>query len=251
MLAIFKNSLVDPPKELTSPAPSKASKSPVETLQYFLSSNADNNPFSIEFADQGMLAYAPSQRSFMATQRMFCGLDDIYCVFIGGLHNLYSLNKQYGLQKVGNEAMFVVEAYRTMRDRGPYPAHQVLKDFDGSFGFVVYDHKSGTVFAALGGDEIVKLFWGIGVDGSVLISDDVDLIKESCAKSFAPFPTGCMYHSKEGLMSFEHPKNKMKAMPRVDSEGAMCGSYFKVDAYSKVHNMPRVGSQANWATFGQ
>ena len=45
--------------------------------------------------------------------------------------------------------MFVIEAYRTMRDRGPYPAHQVLKDFDGNFGFVVYDHKSGTVFAGL------------------------------------------------------------------------------------------------------
>lgn len=51
-------------------------------------------------------------------------------------------------------------------------------------------------------------------------------------------------------MSFEHPKNKMKAMPRVDSEGAMCGASFAVDAYSKVNSMPRVGSAANWATWG-
>lgn len=60
-----------------------------------------------------------------------------------------SLNKQYGLTKGTNEAMFVIEAFRTLRDRGPYPADQVVKDLDGSFAFVVYDSKGGTVFAAL------------------------------------------------------------------------------------------------------
>ncbi|KAG9134515.1 hypothetical protein Leryth_024133 [Lithospermum erythrorhizon] len=248
MLAIFKNDLVVPPKELNSPA-SVESKQPEETLKEFLSSHA-NNAFSIGFVDKALIAYAPSERSFLAPQRFFCGVNDIYCIFIGGLHNLCTLNKQYGLSKVGNEAMFVIEAYRTLRDRGPYPAHQVLQDLDGSFGFVLYDHKDGTVFAALGGDENVKLFWGIGSDDSVVISDDVTLIKSSCAKSFAPFPTGCMFHNKEGLVSFEHPTNKLKAMPRVDSEGAMCGASFKVDVYSKVHSMPRVGSSADWSKWG-
>lgn len=84
----------------------------------------------------------------------------------------------------------MIEAYRTLRDRGPFPAHQVLKDLDGSFGFVVYDNKAETVFVALGADGGVKLFWGIASDGSVLISDNLDLIKATCAKSFAPFPTG-------------------------------------------------------------
>lgn len=45
--------------------------------------------------------------------------------------------------------MFVMQAYRTLRDRGPYPADQVLKDLDGTFGFVIYDSTAGTVFAAL------------------------------------------------------------------------------------------------------
>lgn len=81
--------------------------------------------------------------------RLFCGVDDTYCLFLGSLNNLCTLNKQYGLSKGSNEAMFVIEAYRTLRDRGPYPADQVVKDLDGSFAFVVYDSKAGTVFTAL------------------------------------------------------------------------------------------------------
>lgn len=76
-------------------------------------------------------------------------MDNIYCIFLGSLNNLCSLNKQYGLSKCTNEAMFVMQAYRTLRDRGPYPADQVLKDLDGTFGFVIYDSTAGTVFAAL------------------------------------------------------------------------------------------------------
>uniref|UniRef100_A0A0D3ADF4 DUF3700 domain-containing protein n=1 Tax=Brassica oleracea var. oleracea TaxID=109376 RepID=A0A0D3ADF4_BRAOL len=69
----------------------------------------------------------------------------------------------------------------------------------------------------------------------------------SPAKSFAHFPTGCMFHSETWLKSFEHPKNKMKAMPRIDSEGVICGANFKVDACSKISVIPRRGSEANWA----
>lgn len=90
--------------------------------------------------------------------RLFCGLDDIYCLFLGSLNNLCTLNKQYGLTKGTNEAMFVIEAYRTLRDRGPYPADQVVKDLDGSFAFVVYDSKAGTVFAALVRDTRLILY---------------------------------------------------------------------------------------------
>jgi len=39
-------------------------------------------------------------------------------------------------------------------------------------------------------NEQIGLFWGIAADGSVVISENLELIKASCAKSFAPFPTG-------------------------------------------------------------
>ncbi|KAL3643383.1 hypothetical protein CASFOL_014198 [Castilleja foliolosa] len=252
MLAVFKNGVFNPPKELNSPASAQVlgkSKSPDETLKAFLSANP-NNDFSLAFADKAILAYVPPQIPGVPHQRLFCGVDDVYCIFLGNLNNLCNLNKQYGLSKGGNEGLFVIEAYRTLRDRSPMPAHQVLQELEGSFGFVIYDHKYGIVFAALGDDKTISLSWGVSADGSVMISDNVGLIKSSCMKSFAPFPAGCLYHSDRGLMSFEYPMHKMKAMPRIDSEGAMCGAYFAVDAYSKVNSMPRVGSAANWATWG-
>ncbi|CAI0407423.1 unnamed protein product [Linum tenue] len=137
------------------------------------------------------------------------------------LINLCSLNKQYGLSKGTNEAMFVIQAYLTLRDRGPYPAHKVLKDLEGEFGFVLYDSKSGRVFAARGaGEEGVGLYWGIAADGSVVITDILDGMKGSCGKSFAQFPAGFMFESEEGLTSFEHPWSEIRAMPRIDSEGS-------------------------------
>nr|XP_043625676.1 stem-specific protein TSJT1-like [Erigeron canadensis] len=244
MLAVFKNGLVSPPKELNSPNPNQSNnQSPIEA---FLSSN-QYNASSISLGNDASLAFTHSSQSILSTQRLFSTVDDIYCIFLGNLNNLYALNKQYGLAKGTNESMFVIQAYKTLRDRGPYPAHSVLKDLEGSFGFVVFDFKAKTVFISLGNDGRVMLFWGIAADGSVVISDNLEVIKSSCSKSFAPFPTGCLYHTGGELMSFEHPKNKLKAISRVDSEGAMCGATFKVDLFAKTKSMPRVGSHANWA----
>lgn len=89
--------------------------------------------------------------------RVFCGMDDIYCIFLGSLNNLCSLIKRYGLTKNTDEAMFVIHAYRTLRDRGPYPADQVLKDLDGSFAFVVFDSKAGTVFIAQVSHSLINI----------------------------------------------------------------------------------------------
>ncbi|PIN22624.1 hypothetical protein CDL12_04662 [Handroanthus impetiginosus] len=253
MLAIFHKAFAHPPEELNSPASGKGSKKPKlpeETLKEFISSHPTNS-FSMGFGDAAVLAYVrPHHHSFLRhNQRLFCGYDDIYCLFMGSLDNLCAQIKQYGLSRNANEAMLVIEAYRTLRDRGPYPADQVIKDLEGSFAFVVYDSKVGTVFTALGSDGGVRLYWGIAADGSVVISDDLEVIKAGCAKSFAPFPPGCIFHSEAGLMSFEHPMNKLRAMPRVDSEGVMCGANFKVDLYSRVNSIPRVGSEANWADW--
>ncbi|KAJ4975217.1 hypothetical protein NE237_000323 [Protea cynaroides] len=108
-----------------------------------------------------------------------------------------------------------------------------------------YPARQGPYPADQDSDGRMKLHWGVVDDGSLVISDDLEMIKTSCGKSFAPFPTGCIFHSEGGLMSFEHPMNKVKPMPRVDSEGVMCEANFKVDVLFRINTMPRVGSEAN------
>ncbi|KAJ1273501.1 hypothetical protein BS78_06G285600 [Paspalum vaginatum] len=250
MLAIFQKQVAHAPPELNSPrGVASKPRHPDEILHDFHAAHPQG-AFSTSFGGGAALAQAPSSAGAPgAYPRMFCGLDDIYCVFLGRLDNLSALIRQYGLcTRSTNEALLVIEAYRTLRDRGPYPADQVVKDLAGPFAFVVFDNKSGAVFAALSSeDKGVPLYWGIAADGSVAISDDRDIVKRGCGKSYAPFPVGCMFHSEGGLKSFEHPMNRLKAMPRVDSEGVMCGATFKVDTFTKINSMPRVGSATNWA----
>ncbi|CAA7399087.1 unnamed protein product [Spirodela intermedia] len=284
MLAIFQKTVAHPPQELNSPvAAGRAAKTPEGILRAFHAAHPDDS-FSATFTGGAALASVNSGRNMADHRRVFSSLDGIYCLFYGRLDNLSSLIRQYGLCKATNEALFVIEAYRTLRDRSPYPADQVVKDLDGSFAFIIYDDRAGTIFAALvnspfpffslslslslssfslrvdegdvwfawqSADGRVPLYWGIAADGSVAISDEQMLIKGSCGKSFAPFPTGCMFHSEGGLKSFEHPMNRMKAMPRVDSEGVMCGATFNVDAGSRISAMPRVGSAASWSPWGE
>ena len=75
-------------------------------------------------------------------------MDDIFCLFEGHIDNVAVLKQQYGLNKTANEVIVVIEAYKTLRDRGPYPADQVVKDIQGKFAFILYDSTSKATFVA-------------------------------------------------------------------------------------------------------
>lgn len=75
-------------------------------------------------------------------------VDDIFCLFQGHIENVAQLKQQYGLSKTANEVVIVIEAYRTLRDRGPYPADQVVRDIHGKFAFILYDSSAKTAFIA-------------------------------------------------------------------------------------------------------
>lgn len=80
--------------------------------------------------------------------RQFANSDGIYCLFAGSLENFCQLRQAYGLPKSITEVQLVIEAYKVLRDRGPYSADQVVSDLKGNFTFVIYDSSSADVFAS-------------------------------------------------------------------------------------------------------
>ncbi|KAL3812560.1 hypothetical protein ACJIZ3_013828 [Penstemon smallii] len=202
----------------------------------------------INLSSSGFMAYS-SQTKNPSFPRLFAVVDDIFCLFEGHVENVAHLKQQYGLNKTANEVIIVIEAFRTLRDRGPYPPEQVVRDIKGKFAFILYDSASKATFIASDADGSVPFFWGSDAEGHLVISDDGEVVKQGCGKSFAPFPKGCFFTSSGGLRSYEQPASELKAVPRVDSSGEVCGLTFKVDEDTQKEKpgMPRVGSDANWS----
>ena len=98
-------------------------------------------------------------------------MDDIFCLFQGHIENVAVLKQQYGLNKTANEVIIVIEAYRTLRDRGPYPADQVVKGILGKFAFILYDSTSKATFVAVVSDPLCLDCSPLSVVLVVFISD--------------------------------------------------------------------------------
>nr|CAD1819823.1 unnamed protein product [Ananas comosus var. bracteatus] len=177
----------------------------------------------------GVIAYSSDMQSPLLP-RLFAAVDDIFCLFQGHITNIAPLKQQYGLNKTATEVNIVIEAYRTLRDRGPYPADHVVRDFNGKFAFILFDGSTKNAFIAADADGSVPLFWGTDSEGRLVLSNDEDVMKKCCGKSFAQFPKGCFFTTSGGLQSFEHPLSEVKPVPRVDSKGEVCGATYKVDA---------------------
>ncbi|KAF3962467.1 hypothetical protein ACB098_02G025100 [Castanea mollissima] len=232
MLGVFSGSIVSPPEELVAagsrtPSPKTTSAALVNR---FVETNAST--VSIQAGDQVQLVYTHHKESPLLP-RSFAVKDEIFCLFEGALDNLGSLRQQYGLAKSANEVVLVIEAYKALRDRAPYPANHVVGHLSGNFAFIVFDKSTSTLFVASDQYGKVPLYWGITADGYVAFADDADLLKGSCGKSLASFPQGCFFSTAAGgLMSYENPKNKITAVPATDEE--IWGATFKVEGPAVV-----------------
>ncbi|KAL8118868.1 hypothetical protein AgCh_016383 [Apium graveolens] len=73
------------------------------------------------------LRYFFAVGSFVSTTRLFAVTDDIFCLFQYHIENVAHLKQKYGLGKNANEVIIILEAYCTLRDRGPYPTDLCFK----------------------------------------------------------------------------------------------------------------------------
>ncbi|KAI3863951.1 hypothetical protein MKW98_031543 [Papaver atlanticum] len=232
MLGVFSGAIVTAPDELVAAGSRTPSPKTTSTtlVNRFVDSKA--GAVSVQVGDQVHLAYTHQDESPFQP-RSFAVKDEIFCLFEGALDNLGSLKQQYGLSKSANEVMLVIEAYKALRDRAPYPANHVVGHLIGSFAFVVFDKSTSTLFVASDQYGKVPLYWGITADGCVAFANDVDLLKGACGKSLASFPQGCFYSTAiGGLRSYENPKNKITAVPAPDEE--IWGATFKVEGSAVV-----------------
>jgi len=85
--------------------------------------------------------------------RLFAVVDDIFCLFHGHIENIASLKQLYGLTKTANEVSIIIEAYRSVRDRGSHPADHALRTIEGKFAFIVYDSSSRSTFISVVSSE--------------------------------------------------------------------------------------------------
>ncbi|KAF5736828.1 Aluminum induced protein with YGL and LRDR motif [Tripterygium wilfordii] len=226
MLGVFSSAIVSPPDELVAagcrtPSPKMTASALVNR---FLETNASS--VSVQIGDHVQLAYTHKNESPLQP-RSFAVKDDIFCLFEGVLDNLGSLRQQYGLAKSANEVILVIEAYKTLRDRAPYPANHVVGHLSGNFAFIVFDKSTSTLFVASDQFGKVPLYWGITADGYVAFANDAELLKGACGKSLASFPQGCFFSTAVGeLRSYENPKNRITAVPAREEE--IWGATFKV-----------------------
>lgn len=241
MLAVIHKNVAKAPAELVAPdsgGPDARCHGSEILADYKLSYP---DAMAMHFDKDSFMAFSHSHQALLRP-RTFSSVDDIYCMFVGILDNLPHLRQMYGLSKMINEVVLITEMYRVLRDRGPYSADQVMQDLSGSFAFVLYDSKTKTLLVASDLHGKVPFFWGIAADGTTAFSDDAKLLKQACGKSFAPFPQGCYFSSAGGLCSYAHPKSPLKPMPRIDSQGQMCGSMFKVDSQQLLKNAQTQGN---------
>ncbi|KAK9139665.1 hypothetical protein Scep_009346 [Stephania cephalantha] len=227
MLGVFSSAVVSPPDELV--AAGSRTPSPKITSTAIVNRFIDGHPsaVSVQIGDHVQLAYSHHNDSPFQP-RSFAAKDEIFCLFEGVLDNLGSLRQQYGLAKSTNEVMLVIEAYKALRDRAPYPPNHVVGHLNGKFAFVVFDKTTSTLFVASDQYGKVPLYWGITADGFVAFADDVEILKGAVGKSLATFPQGCYYNTAVGgLRCYENPKNKITAIPATDEE--IWGATFKVE----------------------
>ncbi|KAF9588148.1 hypothetical protein IFM89_007812 [Coptis chinensis] len=247
MLTVFENSTGKPPEEFRLPSieNSQTSKTREQIAEAFRSTWPESTFYN--FCNGNFMALSHGDESSVHP-RSIVVVDNVFCIFIGNLENICDLRRHYGLCRLTTEAMLVIEVYKVLRDRAPYPADQVIKDLVGKFALILFDANSGTLFAARDKDGSVQFHWGTTADESLVCSEDPRIVSEACGTGRScAFPPGCIFTNGSGLASFDHPLNKVRAVAHEDDDGHICAIIFKVDHYTRIPSIPRTGSSANWA----
>lgn len=93
----------------------------------------------------------------VSTCRAFVSQENVFLLFKGRLSNMNQLRQMYGITKAVTEELLIIEVYKALRDRAPYPADVAVKHLEGTFGFVLFDQKNSTIFAATVSHQVLRV----------------------------------------------------------------------------------------------
>lgn len=136
-----------------------------------------------------------------------------------------------------------------------------LAGIKGDFAFVIYDDKSHRVLAARDAQGSQPLFWGVTPQGQLLFGSSQDDLG-ACNPSATPFPPGSLFASRHHVVAYnpgpsgwlidgegELPGQmlsfiladadhwrKVKAIPRITSQGAVNGHVYKVSSQADMEH---------------
>ncbi|GMP91046.1 hypothetical protein CsSME_00041912 [Camellia sinensis var. sinensis] len=124
MLGVFSSNIVSLPEELVAAGSRTPSPKTTATavVKQFLQCN--DSGVLVQISNDVYLAYTDNSQSPLLP-RTFGVKDEIFCMFEGVLDNL-------GM-------VLVIEAYKALRDRAPFPLNQVVGHLVGNFAFIVFD----------------------------------------------------------------------------------------------------------------
>jgi len=138
----------------------------------------------------------------------------------------------------------------------PAFAVEKLRQLSGGFAFVLYDRKRHRLVAARDAAGHEELYWGVASDGeggsSLMFASSAECpALGECAFSSTLFPKGTVLLSQGGvawrsktpslvsgphhpgtaaLHSFARPERPVRAVPRLNSSGMLCGAVFRVES---------------------
>lgn len=171
-----------------------------------------------------------------------------------------------------NEADWLLSFYSASLDR-PFDSIQdatlaALAKVQGSFAFILYDSATHTMWAARDQKGEQEMWWGVSPDGTFMLATHEAALEDLCQPSATPFPAGCMFkshgtgtlyepgtwgfvlpnsealvHPESLLMSFiegqEGHFRGVKAVPRVNERGVLCGAVYRVASEIQLDKMGR------------
>lgn len=192
----------------------------------------------------------------------------VYCIFYGGIDNLDEVRDLYNLPEIGDDdgcrassssALLLLRLYLkgfmdAYGDQTSQP-ETCLDALRGEWAFCLFDEPNLYLLVARDAGGAAPLFWGTADTGAMLLSSDVRLLTDECGKGMgAPseFPVGCYFESEptyeDGHVN-NYVKNgkQMRAVPRVNSRGVLCGIIFATNSSTDLAGMVPVPGQTDIA----